>query len=114
MQKELSAVVLVLVALALVMPGSAAAVSCSSTQSLSDAHGFTWTQITNGGANVNTAGGTLTLDLIYNDLSVYSPTDTNACGSEDGGRELTWPVGMLSGLEITRKLYVPADAPGFA
>src|SRR3954454_16377706 len=113
MRKELWSVVLITV-FALALPGSAAAASCNATQTLSDAHGFSWTQNTNGGANVVAGGGTVTFDLVYNDASIWAPTDTNGCSSEDAGRELTWPVGMLSGLEITRKLYGPPSAPGFA
>lgn len=44
----------------------------------------------------------------------YSSPGNDACGREEGGREVTFPAVTIEGLEVSRKLYVPATGPGFA
>jgi hypothetical protein len=82
--------------------------------SLSDADGFNWQQTSGGYPTVSTVSDTYTFDVLIVNGSSYSPTDTSACSSEDAGREMTWPVGSVSGVTVTRKLYVPASAPSFS
>ena len=112
---ELAIAIAVAVALMLAAAGPASAASCAGALSLSDADGFNWQQNTNGGAGVGTPGGTVVLGILAINGNPYTPVDGNACGAEDGGRELTWPVGNpVPGLDVTRKLYIPASSPGFA
>ena len=44
----------------------------------------------------------------------YSAPGTDACGREDGDREVVFPAVEIEGLQVSRKLYVPAGGPGFA
>jgi hypothetical protein len=49
-----------------------------------------------------------------NDLTnLYTSTDDNSCTSEDGGRQLAFPVLSINGLDVQRKLFVsPSGLPG--
>ena len=44
----------------------------------------------------------------------YSSPGSDACGREEDGREVTFPAVPIEGLQVSRKLYVPASGPGFA
>ena len=44
----------------------------------------------------------------------YSSPGIDDCGREESGREVTFPPVVIEGLEVSRKLYVPATGPGFA
>lgn len=44
----------------------------------------------------------------------YAAPGSDDCGREEGGREVTFPAVVIEGLEVSRKLYVPAAGPGFA
>jgi hypothetical protein len=44
----------------------------------------------------------------------YSSPGNDECGREEGGREITFPAVTIEGLQVSRKVYVPAAGPGFA
>lgn len=48
------------------------------------------------------------------DGSTYYPDDNHTCGPEDGGREFAFGPADMSGLTVTRKLYVSGSGTAFA
>jgi hypothetical protein len=96
------------------MPGAAFAAGCS--QYLSNDAG-TWEIQSNGsisdvGGDAYDSSGRLTVG--QGAPAVYAPTDPSACTTEDGDREIAYPVETIDGLEVSRKLYVPGVGSSFA
>jgi Ca2+-binding RTX toxin-like protein len=46
--------------------------------------------------------------------SSYSGAPANSCTHEDGGREIAYPEDLLGGLQVSRKVFVPATGIAFA
>lgn len=96
-------------ALALMAPATAGAVSCA--QTLTDSNGTAWlASLTSGAAGIPGASvGTLL-------LNTASYTTANPCTFEDGDRELGYPPETLSvgGVTVERKIFVPAGGTAFA
>ena len=110
-----SAVALALAAAFLTAPGSAQALDCN--QAVTDGGGTTWTQQPLGTVTASRPGDAMT----FGQTVITSPPQApnvfaTGCSLEDGGRELVWPAENIAaaGVTLTRKVYVPADAPAFA
>jgi hypothetical protein len=124
------------VALLLFAAPQARAASC--TETLKDSLGFDW-DVTSGalgdGWSGESAGGfvaaggnstypdaydawgALEVDrpgLLTPGPEYYLPADLMACDREAGGREIVLPPKTIEGLQVRRKIYVPASGPGFA
>lgn len=108
---------LTVAAVAAAAPGTALAADCG--MDLTDPEDVTWSVNTNGAVSDAAADaydtyGTLRL-IVGADTTNYAPADPAACTFEDLDREIAYPaLTTPSGLELSRKFYVPAAGLAFA
>jgi hypothetical protein len=118
------------------MASQASAASCSlPLPGLSDSLGFNW-DITSGsldqgwsnelaGGWIDKGGflaqdndaydgwGVLRIGASAPGGTLYPNPAADGCGREDGDREISFPPATVGGLEVSRKVYVPASGVGF-
>ena len=118
-------------ALALTLAVAAPAGAVCSDEEVADSTGvLLWTTHTDGGLDVeykpgppftqqsgyDPDQGTLSVDGPDGNttFSAYAPGAGPFCASEENGRELVLPTRVVDGIEVTRKVYVPATGLAFA
>ncbi len=90
---------------------AAGAASCEPV--LFDGEGWEWDLETDGGVSDGTGDAFDGYANLEVDGAPYPGAGLDACGREDGDREVTYPNATMSGLNVSRKVYVPTD-DGFA
>lgn len=106
-----------------VAPGLASAAPCANDAiggtPLIGPAGFIWDQEIGGSFNDGSSdafdgSGALNVTVGANPPVAYSAPDPNGCILEDAAREIGFPAQTVNGLEVSRKIFVPATGVDFA
>jgi Ca2+-binding RTX toxin-like protein len=81
---------------------------------LFDAEGWPWDLDADGGIDNGLSDAFDDYATVVVGGADYPDATANTCATEEGGREVVYPEETLSGLEVSRKVYITAAGEGFA
>jgi RTX calcium-binding nonapeptide repeat (4 copies) len=111
------AVVFLLVAGLVTLATPAQAAPCgdgSNEVALEDSAGWTWDLEEDGAVEEGIGDAFDTYPEVTVGGVAYPDAPANGCTHEEGGREVAYPEATLAGLEVSRKVFVPANGTPFA